>query len=167
MTQSTLKIALVLAMFAGFAQMAPAQTAPTNLSVGPICAVQFFGTFRSKKADAKAGITRVVRAENMVNDDHYAELQTTQIPMALGTMFGMVRTLSNIKDAKDVQLVISHPQMIDLKGQASVRTVVNSPVINRGDIYRFDLPYALVPGAWKFDYQLNGKSLCAQDFTIG
>lgn len=153
----------LMAFASGFS--ANAQTTP-SVVLEPTCNISYFGTFGSLAADAKAGRKLNIPANSMVDNDLYAALRTNKIPMQIGTLFGVIRQIANIKDETNLQLVISHPQMINDKGQSSTKTMVQSKITNMGDMYRFDLPYALVPGNWSFDYFYRGKSLCKQDFEI-
>lgn len=132
----------------------------------PTCTITFYGVFGSKAADARLGKQVNVSPEYMLDQDRYAAQKSTAIPLAIGTSFGVLRRITNITGDNQVQLVISHPEMTNPNGQVSKRTVVQSAIANLGELYRFDLPYALVAGAWSFDYQYRGKSLCKQEFDL-
>ena len=142
-----------------------AQTSP-SLVMEPSCNISFYGTFGSKAADAKVGRAVKVAPEQMLDQDRYAYERSGKIALSIGTSFGVLRQINNIKDDTSVQLVISHPEMINPNGQASTKTIAQSKIANLGDLYRFDLPYAMVAGNWTFDYQYRGKSLCKQVFEL-
>ena len=146
---------------------ANAQTpSPESAILAPTCVITYVGTFGSTQIDAKMRRTVKVAPEQMLDQNLYTNQAGNQILMEIGTSFGVLRKISNVLDTQTISLVISHPEMINPTGQASTRTVWTSKISGVGDLYRFDFPYAMVPGKWTFDYQYRGKSLCQQSFDL-
>lgn len=144
-----------------------AQSAPqASVALSPTCEITYVGTFGSTAIDAKMGRVAQVPSERMLDKNLYIGQPGNQIQMEIGTSFGVLRKITNIQDGQKLSLVITHPEMINPNGQVSTRTVMSSAVSGIGDLYRFDFPYAMVPGKWNFDYQLRGKSLCQQSFDL-
>jgi hypothetical protein len=148
----------------------PGALAQTNLqapaTLSPTCVITYAGTFGSTLIDAKLGRTPKVAPEQMLDQNLYLGQAGTQILMEIGSSFGVLRKISNILDTQNINLVITHPEMINPTGQASTRTIWSSKIDGIGDLYRFDFRYAMVPGKWTFDYQYRGKSLCQQSFEL-
>lgn len=132
----------------------------------PSCAITFAGTFGSQSQDKAAGIAVEVPPDTMVNADLYVKKATTEIDLKIGQLFGVLRVFSGLPSDAKVQLVISHPAMTSPAGGQSTRSVSAIDLNQRGEMYRFDQPYAMVAGSWSMEYRFNGTTLCKQNFAL-
>jgi hypothetical protein len=101
--------------------------------------------------------------------------QTNQIPKQLDRLFGFrFRILGLQKNLTQLQLnlVVSHPEMIRPNGTRAngygypVSLGVKDGVLENQSGYRFDQPFEMVAGEWRFEYWLNGKKIIGQTFEV-
>jgi len=101
---------------------------------------------------------------------------TNRIQAKLGTAFGMIYEISKPEakdgDVADLEVVMSFPPMAKPDGSTSrgFSHFVKSPYKNHktwGWVdYSFDNDFELVPGLWRFEVRVGGKTLCSQEFTV-
>jgi hypothetical protein len=120
--------------------------------------------------ETPSGITRIV-------DDRIAVVAiTNRIPARLGVTFGIGYEISglNLKDGDFVEISdvttcppIKKPDGSICESFTRVRKLrVQSGKAATFSGYGFDLDFEVVPGNWKMEIKLNGKSLITQDFTV-
>ncbi len=111
----------------------------------------------------------------VTGDDVRLVEQTTDIPMALGRLFGFkfrVRGFPRDEVTANLELAVSHPQIQRPNGTTIsgyripvVMDVIGGKIENQAG-YKFDREYEMVAGEWKFQYWRNNELLVEQSFKV-
>jgi hypothetical protein len=123
-----------------------------------------------KTPETPSGITRIV------DDTLLLVASTNRIPARLGITFGIGYEISglDLKDGDFFEITdvttcppIREPDGTICESFTRVKKLrVQSGKAGAFSGYCFDLDYEMVPGHWKTEIRLNGKTLVIQDFTI-
>jgi hypothetical protein len=100
--------------------------------------------------------------------------QTDKIPAESGVLFGFRFKLTNILEARSVDLktIVKHPPIKNEKGVVEQGyTVTTTLPVKNGYVsevsgYSLDRPEELVPGVWVFEHWYRGEKLVSQSFTV-
>jgi hypothetical protein len=116
-------------------------------------------------------------ATGYVRTDGKVELveQTDQIPAVQGRLFGFKFRLRGFPpDAvtADLKLVVQHPQIIRPNGTAisgyelpMTMDVIDGAVVSKAG-YKFDKPYEMAEGQWRFEYWYDNRIIVEQTFNV-
>ncbi len=101
---------------------------------------------------------------------------TNRIPARKGIQFGIRYEVTNLdlKDGETVEItkVTTHPPMKKPDGKVYESfSFVEKSLVTKGRVeaqtgYGFDHDYELVPGVWRIEMELAGKTLIAQEFSV-
>jgi len=123
---------------------------------------------RERNYNTATGYVRTGSAVNLVK-------QTTDIPMALGRLFGFkfrVKGFPRDEVAVNLELVVSHPEIIRPNGthvsgyRLPVTLDLSGGKVESQTGYEFDKEFEMVAGEWKFQYLLGDKVLLEKTFNV-
>lgn len=148
----------------------------SSFAVEPVGKVLVYGIFKttekqlSKTPETPTGITRIV------DENLRVVAITNRIPAEHGLTFGIHYDLSNLNlkdgDFVEVKNITTCPPMKKPDGTicesftTTEKLRVHDHRAGKFTGYTFDLDYEMVPGVWKTEIQLNGKTLVAKEFTV-
>jgi hypothetical protein len=100
--------------------------------------------------------------------------QTDKIPAQVGIQFGFRFKLTNIPEARTVDLktIVKHPPIKNEQGVIEREyTLTTTLPVTDGFVsevtgYSFDRPEELVAGVWVFEHWYLGEKLVSQSFTV-
>ncbi|MGE6531712.1 DUF3859 domain-containing protein [Pseudomonas sp. NPDC077382] len=122
------------------------------------------GVFESRYQDQQPGERVLVSGEQRI-------LETDQIPMKIGTKFGLRYRLEG-KRADDVPLTLMYftPGVVDPNGQRHDRYEVVQKLVPDATLdvmaFEFTEPYELVAGEWRFMVFQGDRQLTEQRFEV-
>ena len=100
--------------------------------------------------------------------------QTDKVPAKIGVQFGFRFKLTNIPEAKTVDLktIVKHPPIKNEQGVIEREyTLTTTLPVTDGYVsevtgYSLDRSEELVPGVWVFEHWYRGEKLVSQSFTV-
>ena len=101
--------------------------------------------------------------------------QTTEIPKALGRLFGFkfrIRGFPRDEVAVNLDLVVSHPEIVRPNGtrisgyRYPVTMDLEGGKLESQTGYKFDKEYEMVEGQWRFQYWFKDRLIVEQVFNV-
>ncbi|HZW13483.1 MAG TPA: DUF3859 domain-containing protein [Noviherbaspirillum sp.] len=100
--------------------------------------------------------------------------QTTQIPLSMGTRFGVCYVVDGLEPNTpfDLRKTVVHPKLTRPDGSVSTsfsalrRGRAHSSRIEGCEGYGFDHPFEMVAGVWRISISIEGQELVSQDFEV-
>lgn len=102
-----------------------------------------------------------------IDQETVFDLPDRRVPMMTDLSFGFRTELQEGEEAREVQIVVTHPPM----GPRGVVRQEWADTIYPGDtnlnLFTFEFPYEKVPGRWTFAVELDGAAIVSVPFEVG
>ena len=108
-----------------------------------------------------------------VNKGKLQLVKTTKvIPIEKGRILGFMYLITGLPNQPitELEFVVEHPEMTKPDGTKSTgfryirKLKTHDGAVQGRSGHKFDHPYEMVEGKWRFEYRYNGKAIVAQEF---
>lgn len=135
-------------------------------SATPSCEIVDYGILAQAKVLEAREAPGAATGKELIIDATRIYERTERIPARLGLRFGVRHVFRNIPADDLLEVIVTHPPMVQPSGEAITVSRVRKDPISTGTSYGFDLPSELLPGQWLFEFKYRGKLLCQQAFIV-